>query len=417
MRVFRDEFFSLLETIAISKEKILIVNDFNLHIRDTPDDAALKELDTFDAFGFSQLVASATHESGSTLDLVFSRSSDELVRSTSVLGFFSDHRSVLVSVSCRASRFPSKQISFRRLRCIDPEAFVADIKCLSLLTNPSDNLDCLVTQYNSDLRSLIDKHAPLVTKNVVIRPFAPRIGDNIHQSKREMRHAERIWTKHRFIVHHEIFREKRRRYNNLLTGARSSYVSSKVAECRGDSKKLFSLFSTLTGAEVTRAALKRDSDADAAAKIAEFYAAKVARIRSGLDAAADAAGLPPIQQHFPSPVADSLPRLAVFRKLTTDDARELISFSPNKSSRLDPIPTVLLKRFADILSAPKASIINLSLSSGLHRLIAFRDGHRRRDDRRFLWRHSGPDQALPRPEHLFLAPAFLFSLSPLLMVP
>ena len=53
----------------------------------------------------------------------------------------------------------------------------------------------------------------------------------------------------------------------------------------------------------------------------------------------------------------------------------------------------------------------------LHRLIAFRDGHRRRDDRRFLRRHSGPNQALPRPEHLFLAPAFQSSLSPLFMVP
>ena len=95
-------------------------------------------------------------------------------------------------------------------------------------------------------------------------------------------------------MHYEIFREKRRRHNNLLTGARSSYMSSKVAECRGDSKKLFSLVSTLMGAEVTRAAPKRDSDADAAAEIAEFNAAKVARIRSGLDAAADAAGLPPI---------------------------------------------------------------------------------------------------------------------------
>ena len=65
-----DEFFSLLETIAVSKEKLLIAGDFNLHIRDRPDDAALRVLDTFDAFGFSQLSGSATHERGSTLDLV-----------------------------------------------------------------------------------------------------------------------------------------------------------------------------------------------------------------------------------------------------------------------------------------------------------------------------------------------------------
>ena len=45
---------------------------------------------------------------------------DDLVRRTSVLGFFSDHRSVLVSLTCRASRFPSKKISFRLLLSIDP---------------------------------------------------------------------------------------------------------------------------------------------------------------------------------------------------------------------------------------------------------------------------------------------------------
>ena len=89
----------------------------------------------------------------------------------------------------------------------------------------------------------------------------------------------------------------------------------------------------------------------------------IARIRSGLDAAADAAGLPPIQRHIPSQVADSLPRLADFRELS-NDSRKLISSSPNKSSHLDPIPIVLLKRCGNTFSAPIAAILNLSLSSG-----------------------------------------------------
>ncbi|EFX61861.1 hypothetical protein DAPPUDRAFT_68577, partial [Daphnia pulex] len=164
--VFRDEFSSLLEQIALTNEKLLIVGDFNLSIRDQPDDAAQRLLDSTEAFGLSQLVTSATHEGGSILDLVFTRSSDDLVRGTSVLGFFSDHRPVLVSLSCRSPRFPSMPISFRRLRDIDPEAFVHDIERLNLITDPSDALDCLVAQYNDGLRSLIDKHAPVVTKNV-----------------------------------------------------------------------------------------------------------------------------------------------------------------------------------------------------------------------------------------------------------
>ena len=175
--VFREEFSSLLELTALTKERLLIVGDFNLGIRETPDDAALKLLDIADTFGLSQLVAAATHESGSILDLVFARMSDDIVRTTNVLGFFSDHRSVLVSLSCRAPRFPTKQISFRRLHTIDPDAFAADFDRLSLIIDPSDNLDELVRQYNDDLRSLIDIHAPLVTKTVVLRPSAPWISE------------------------------------------------------------------------------------------------------------------------------------------------------------------------------------------------------------------------------------------------
>lgn len=51
-------------------------------------------MDHTEAFGLSQLVTSATHEGGSILDLVFTMSSDDLVRGTSVLGYFSDHRRI-----------------------------------------------------------------------------------------------------------------------------------------------------------------------------------------------------------------------------------------------------------------------------------------------------------------------------------
>ncbi|EFX81233.1 hypothetical protein DAPPUDRAFT_102698 [Daphnia pulex] len=249
--VFRDEFSSLLEQIALTNEKLLIVGDFNLSIRDQPDDAAHGLLDSTEAFGLSQLVTSVTHEGGSILDLVFTRSSDDLVRGTSVLGFFSDYRPVLVSLSCRSPRFPSMPISFRRLRDIYPEAFVHDIERLSLITDPSDALDCLVAQYNDGLRSLINKHTPVVTKNVVLRPSAPWITEATRQTKRAKRRAERTRMKRRLTVHLELYRDKRRQHNYLLASERTSYVSTKVADCRGDSKKLFSLVNSLMGTQTT----------------------------------------------------------------------------------------------------------------------------------------------------------------------
>jgi hypothetical protein len=179
-------------------------------------------------------------------------------------------------------------ISFRRLREIDPEAFVHDIGRLNLITDLSDALDCLVTQYNDGLRSLIDKHAPVFTKNVVLRPW---ITEATRQTKRAKRHAERTWLKRRLTVHLQLYRDKRRQHNYLLASERTLYVSTKVADCRGDSKNLFSLVNCLMGTQTTRAVPNGDSDAVAAAELANFVETKLSQIRFGLDTAADDAGL------------------------------------------------------------------------------------------------------------------------------
>ena len=352
--VFRDEFESLLEKIALSNEKLLIVGDFNLGIRDKPDEAAKRLLNSTEAFGLSQLVTSATNDGGSILDLDFARSSDDLVRSTSVLGYFSDHRPVLVSLSCRAPRFPFMAIYFRHLRRINAESFARDFERLDFITGPSDALSCLVSQYNDGLLSLIDRHALVVTKNVVLRPAEPWKTDATRQTKREMRHAERIRMKRKLTVHLELYRDKRRQHNYRLASERTCYVSTKVADCCSDSRKLFSLVNSLMGTQTTRSVPKRDSDAAAATELANFFD-NVSGIRSSLDSADDA-GLPPIQPQIPFPIAESSLRLVDFRQLTTDDVRKLISSSPNKSCCL------ALKRFIDFFVFPKTAIINLSLS-------------------------------------------------------
>jgi hypothetical protein len=118
------------------------------------------------------------------------------------------------------------------------------------------------------------------------------------------------------------------------------------------------------GTQTTRSVPKRDSDVTAATELANSFDSKVSGIRSSLDSAADDAGLPAIQLHIPFPIAESSLRLVDSRQLTTDDVRKLISPSPNKSCCLDPIPTVLLKRFIDFFVFPITAIINLSLSSG-----------------------------------------------------
>ena len=51
--------------------------------------------------------------------------------------------------------------------------------------------------------------------------------------------------------------------------------------------------------------------------------------------------------------------------MSAGDISSLIKECPSKSSSRDPIPTSLLKKFADVLVIPITSIGNLSLSSGV----------------------------------------------------
>jgi len=54
--------------------------------------------------------------------------------------------------------------SFRRYHSIDIYSFLADLQCSRLITNPPKSLGCLLIAYNTTLSSLLDKHAPVITR-------------------------------------------------------------------------------------------------------------------------------------------------------------------------------------------------------------------------------------------------------------
>ena len=59
---------------------------------------------------------------------------------------------------------PLSNYSLTRLHSADTGSFFSELESSKLITNPPDSLDCLLTGYNSTLSSLLDKHAPIITK-------------------------------------------------------------------------------------------------------------------------------------------------------------------------------------------------------------------------------------------------------------
>ena len=60
----------------------------------------------------------------------------------------------------------------------------------------SDDLDRLVGMNNSVLSELLDKHAPLKSKEITIRPKLPWITDEIVRLRQLRRRAGRLWRRY-----------------------------------------------------------------------------------------------------------------------------------------------------------------------------------------------------------------------------
>ena len=100
---------------------------------------------------------------GHTLDLIIaSKSASKLFVSQPIAdALISDHFAVRFSVSIGTStRIPEKTVKIRKPNDIDINALKQDILSSDMVCNPANNIDDLVSQYNTCLKSLIDKHAP-----------------------------------------------------------------------------------------------------------------------------------------------------------------------------------------------------------------------------------------------------------------
>ena len=73
-------------------EALVISGDFNLHLDDLRDYDTKKFMNLLETFSLSQHVSGPTHLSGHTLDLIITRSSDDIVLASPKTTFpISDH--------------------------------------------------------------------------------------------------------------------------------------------------------------------------------------------------------------------------------------------------------------------------------------------------------------------------------------
>ncbi len=367
---FFDEFSSHMEGFLLSLHNIVITGDFNIHmdlleVLDTTGmtdsqkqyrQEALRFSDILASFGLQQHVSGPTHRSGHTLDLIITRCDDRPLRGVPVVdSYISDHWSLLFKVCIHRPAPVLKQVNFRKIKSVDIDAFKLDLSTSDLITSTPHDLSDLVECYNQCLGQLLEKHAPVITKDVPIKDRCPWYTEQIKTEKRSRRKFERKWLRTKLPIDEEILKNQRNKVNILINKTRSDHYSKKISECDGDQKALFQIVSHLFHKDTVSPYPEADSMVSLAEDFSNFFVGKVTKIREKLDSL-------PVACDYTDPECNS--SLDTFQPLSVDGVRKLIRKSATKSCDLDPLPTDILKKCLDMLLPIITRIVNLSLQEG-----------------------------------------------------
>ena len=162
---FTEPFTDYLKSLVMSSEPLIISGDFDIRM-DLP--VGYTGVD-----GSHAAYLSNTHELGHTLDLIITRTSDNIIAACPSIGeLFSDHFPVFCQIRFNSPQANVTHVQFRKMKSIDPNQFSEAIPSSRLYHDPPNDLDSLVSCYNESLRSQLNMYALVLTREINVRPLA-----------------------------------------------------------------------------------------------------------------------------------------------------------------------------------------------------------------------------------------------------
>ena len=359
---FFTEFSTLLEYTTVASDHLILTGDFNIHM-DVPDDLGTKAMnDILQSAGLIQHVTEPTHIRGHMLDLLITRDLHyDYVFNTSVKHDLpSDHSGVISDVLISRPDITKRIIKTRRLRGIDMEVFRADVS-ESLIVDQSNDIETMVSSYDSTLRTLLDVHAPEKTREISLRPKAPWYTESLRRVKTEKRKAERKWLKSRLSVDKEALREKCRQYKRDLDDAKRDYYCEQISGC--DTRQMFRLVNNLSVYKSSNTLPSHVSKKELANRFCKFFDEKIKKIRVALDLAIPSSSTPSSSVNLKEQRCTS--SFTDFQPLSCEEVLKIVKRSQVKTCSLDPLPACITKNALSELVSPITTIVNTSLGSGV----------------------------------------------------
>ncbi|PIK43485.1 putative RNA-directed DNA polymerase from mobile element jockey-like [Apostichopus japonicus] len=211
--------------------------------------------------------------------------------------------------------------------------------------------------YDRTLTSVLDIHAPVLTRVITVRPTVPWFSDHLKILRSACRKAERVFRKSGLETHRRVHRSLRNEYSFHLDYAKKSFYTSTIRDCEGDTRKLFTVVKSLCNKKQVVTYPPHQNTVELVNDFGQFFISKIDKINANIDSIATGPFEPYVQQHFQS-------KLTGFKPLSNDEVRTIIKSSNTATCNLDPIPTWLLRKCLDPLLPVLTTMINLSLKNG-----------------------------------------------------
>lgn len=358
---FINEFTDLLSHHTTTSGRLVIMGDFNIHINKSCDLKAKEFVDLLSIHNLKQHITEPTHAHGNTLDLVCTRTDDDIIdpSSVSVLppGILSDHAWINFRANCKRPENRKKTITYRSWRLLDKAEYK---NRLMRLKDEIDNeigisTDRTLPAFINGTREIIDDLVPLKTKRVSAKPAPAWYSHEVQIERAIRRRMEKKWRLTRAEVDQIEYKRQCTTVKNLLSVTKRNYYNQQVENCNGDQKKLFKIVNSLLHRKTQSILPNSNDDKMLAEQFSDFFISKIEKIRTSIQTndVSDDQELTPITC-----------RLDQFEETTNEEVLKILRRTPSKQCRLDSLPTWLVKEYAAETSPFLTRIINDSLSSG-----------------------------------------------------
>ena len=197
------------------------------------------------SLGIINHITFPTHKQGHTFNLLIEEENSVLIVKVTRGHLISDHHFIHVHLNICKNKPKVREVTYRKYKQLDKTVFKEDLQRTLDVEHTTLDLRSLVTRYNSDLKEVLDRHAPEKKRLVKVTHKQPWFTDKICNEIILRRAKEHKWLQDQSYYSFMAFYHQRRHVANIIQQAKWEYYSTLLGENRYNVKEVFTIANKL----------------------------------------------------------------------------------------------------------------------------------------------------------------------------